>query len=263
MTHISNNGVVVGAGWLGNPLANKLANSGWHVLKTSRLKKNEKGWAQFNVEQQVCDINLSEAVWFFCIPPGRTPEAQNVYREYLKTSLSVAKTQKAKRFIFCSTTGVYPNKPLSFNENLEIDANTDKQLRLLQNEQIVKERGLNTVIVRLGGLMGPKRHPGRFLSGKTLSSNANASGNMVHQDDAVNGLLFIAEGDYQQPIINLVAPHHPTKKAFYDKATQLLGVLPVNFEGNECEPRIILSEKVRNLGFEFKHKDLFEALEHC
>ena len=59
MTHNSNNGVVVGAGWLGNPLANKLANSGWHVLKTSRLKKNEKGWAQFNVEQQVCDIPSS------------------------------------------------------------------------------------------------------------------------------------------------------------------------------------------------------------
>lgn len=263
MTHNSNNGVVVGAGWLGAPLAEHLENSGWHVIKTSRQQKNQKGWVQFNIEQHICDINLTEAVWFFCIPPGRTPEAQSAYQEYLKRSLAEAKAKQASRFIFCSTTGVYPDEPLHFTELDAFEAKTEKQSRLLQNERIVAESGLNTVIVRLGGLMGPKRHPGRFLSGKSLSSSANATVNMVHQEDAVNGLQFIAEIAVPEPIINLVTPHHPTKEAFYDGATKQLGMLPVSFEKAGKEPRIISSDLLLKLGFKFKYADLFDALQNC
>ena len=263
MINNSNNGVVVGAGWLGQPLANSLEADGWQVVRTSRQAQNKPNWAQFNLEKGICEVDMPHAVWFFCMPPGRTVEAQRAYSHYLTESLALAKAQQAKRFVFCSTTGVYPTKAQTYTELSAFEASAEKQSRLLESEQQVADSGLHYVIVRLGGLIGEKRHPGRFLSGKTLSSSANALVNMLHQDDAVMGLSFIATHNLTSSIVNLVTPHHPTKQAFYAEATKLLAVDGVSFEKSNLEERIISSDLLVEQGFQFKYDNLFKALKHC
>jgi nucleoside-diphosphate-sugar epimerase len=125
---------------------------------------------------------------------------------------------------------------------------------------MVNHSPLASTIVRLGGLFGENRHPGRFLSGKTLSSSAEACVNMLHQTDAVNGLMFLANEEINKLIVNLVSPHHPTKGEFYDTASKLLKMPPPNFKRDKKEERIISSDLIIERGFQFKYTNLFDAL---
>jgi nucleoside-diphosphate-sugar epimerase len=260
MVTISNNAVIIGAGWLGNALANDLIQQNWRVVRSSRAVKSQAGWAQFNLANNICEITSCDAVWFFCIPPGRTKDAQAESQGYLAASLKLAQQQQARRFMFCSSTGVYPLASQYFDETSAISVSSDKQSRLIENEQMVNHSPLASTIVRLGGLFGENRHPGRFLSGKTLSSSAGACVNMIHQTDAVNGLMFLANEEINKLIVNLVSPHHPTKGEFYDAASKLLKMPPPNFKRDNKEERIISSDLIVERGFQFKYTNLFDAL---
>ena len=263
MINNSNKAVIVGAGWLGSPLADQLSEQGWQVVKTSRYQKKQEGWAVFNITENICDINLLNATWFFCIPPGRTPEAQNEYSNYLKESLVLAKKLNARRFIFCSTTGVYPSEPGKYVEGMKISPSSDKQKRLLINEQLVSDGNISSTIVRLGGLIGNARHPGRFLSGKTLSTSSMATVNMLHQKDAIAGLIYLANIDVNCDVVNLVTPHHPTKGEFYNQAAIQLKLPAPSFAKENQDCRVISSEHIQTLGFTYKYTNLFDALNAC
>ena len=43
-----------------------------------------------------------------------------------------------------------------------------------------------TTIVRLGGLIGYSRNPGRFFNNKKLVSNPDSKVNLIHRDDCIN-----------------------------------------------------------------------------
>ena len=144
----SKQAVIVGAGWLGKALADQLEKQHWQVEKTSRQTPVDTGWVQFNLKENISTIGLSNAVWFFCIPPGRTNQAQLSYAAYLHNSLKISKSLNSSQFVFCSTTGVYPSLAGIYNESFPIDGKTEKQSRLLGHEAYVLQNHPCASIVR-------------------------------------------------------------------------------------------------------------------
>lgn len=261
------NAVIVGAGWLGETLSNTLLLDSWHVCCTTRSAEKAKlpHWAYFASEQVVeHDISVANAYWIFAVPAGRTLERQAAYKKHLESALEIAKELNAKGFVLCSSTGVYPDEPGHYDETSRFAGVTDKNERLLASEMLVVKSGLPYKIARLAGLIGPQRHPGRFLAGKTLSSSGSDCVNMVHQYDASAGLKFILSQFDQLPeVFNLVAPHHPAKADFYRAAAAQLGLQEPNFAISSAQSRLVSGNRICEFGFTYRYDNLFDAIGAC
>lgn len=62
---------------------------------------------------------------------------------------------------------------------------------------------------RLAGLVGPSRHPGRWLAGKTGLPGGNAPVNLVHQDDVIGILLRVLENNMLGDVFDVCANERP------------------------------------------------------
>lgn len=272
---------IVGCGWFGLPLAKSLIEKGVTVSGSKRL--------QAEVEQlNACGINgfrfdldddmhlasdeqsLISALDLDClvinIPPGlrKNPNAYIARLEKLKRLISGI---EYKKLIFVSTTGVYP--PIN-GLLAEQDAQVHSEVsdKLLQAEAMFSDMA-NLCIVRFAGLVGPKRHPGRFLAGKKQLPGATAAVNLVHLNDciaAVSRLIFErdATGTY-----NVCAPTHPTRQVFYVEAAKALGEIAPEFieqhgENDSVTGKLISSERLlTELNFQFQFSDPIAMLDAC
>lgn len=259
--------VILGTGWLGQHLRVDFISKKYQVEATVRdpIKAAEQGLNYFYVMPDgLCDHNISlqNAVWICCIPPSfRTAERH--YFTVLESALDLAVSLNMKGFLLCSSTGVYSSTSTVMTEYLPIDIESQKQQWLLEAEARVLENEQNKV-VRLAGLIGPKRHPGRFVAGKVLSSSANERVNMIHQLDASAAIVHLVEKwELSQSIYNLVTPDHPTKQAFYADACAQLASAPPRFESTDIIERIIDGQAIEALGFTYRYLTLKDALTDC
>ena len=226
---------ILGCGWLGLPLADKLISHGYHVngstTTTNKLKKIER----LGVKPYFIDLSpdfKGDISFFNCdiliinIPP-RNIEGDSEYHE--KQLLSIKNQIISKRVgkvIFVSSTAVYPNNNQVVTEK---DAGADNLSRggvsLLNMEQIfTQENSFETTVVRFGGLYGPGRHPGKFLAGKHDLRGANNPVNMIHLEDCLNILLRIVADNIWNETFNAVSPNKLSREEFYKNAAQELKI---------------------------------------
>lgn len=257
------NVVVLGSGWLGSELSNNLQHIGIITQETCRSKSlaKEKNIHYFNVNNTndlQHNITLENAYWVSCITP------RDNYIESLESAIELAKKLKMKGFLLCSSTGIYPNKSGEYNELSQLPLATERQKLLNQAEQTILQLADLGKVVRLAGLIGPKRHPGNFVSGKHLKSSSLASVNMVHQKDVINGIICLLK-QWQTPkqLFNLSSPDHPTKQEFYQQACSELKVKVPTFVYNHRETRVIDGSEINQLEFEYQYQSLFKALADC
>ncbi|ATC93364.1 SDR family oxidoreductase [Pseudoalteromonas tunicata] len=258
--------VILGHGWLGQDLKQQLIGKKYGVDATVRdpEKAEQLGLQYFSLSNEVLNHNIEckDAYWVCCIPPGFRREESN-YLTVLAAALKLAQSQAMKGFLLCSSTGIYPSQAGLFHEQSSLNDLNLKQQGLLEAEQLVLSSGLGKV-VRLAGLMGPKRHPGRFVAGKQLASSANESVNMVHQRDASNAIVHILENwSGAEPIYNLVMADHSCKADFYQQACKQLGTASPTFETDHQVERIIDGSAIEQLGFRYQFSRLADALEYC
>jgi len=257
------NVVVLGSGWLGSKLSANLQQIGVVTQETCRSKKlaQENSIHYFNVNNKsdlAHNISLESAYWVACITP------KDNYIETLEHAIKLATKLKMKGFLLCSSTGIYPSEAGEYNELSDLSLVTERQKLLNQAEQTILKLAEFGKVVRLAGLIGPKRHPGKFVSGKHLKSSRLATVNMVHQTDVINGIIcLLQQWPSSEPIYNLVTPDNPTKQDFYQQACSQLEEQPPSFESNENEVRIINGSKIAQLGFDYQYHSLFKAIVDC
>ncbi len=255
--------VILGAGWLGAELAEKLKVKGHSVQATHKQQsssvKQTDHYLSLQGRDLIHNLTLKNAYWICCIPP-KTPE----YLILLKLILELASQLKYTGFLLCSSTGVYPDESNIYDETSVLTLATSKKHLLHDAEISVLKREKLGKVVRLAGLMGPKRHPGKFVAGKELKSSALTSVNMLHQIDAVAGIIYLIENwQISEQIYNLVTPDHPTKGDFYKQACLLLNSEPPKFLAQNTEQRIVLGDKITELGFNYQLRTLKQALSLC
>ncbi|MGR5433355.1 NAD(P)H-binding protein [Vibrio owensii] len=273
------NTLIVGAGWLGTPLAQTLIDQGHQVTVTRRSQTRLDEFPLISVQPALLDLNephsqqqlielieqhqIERIVGAF--PPGFRKGNGQEYAQQWQRLVSAAKQSSVNKLLMVSSTTVYPNLAVDMKEE---DATlalaqtsehfSDNARIMLQAEQYVIDSGIDYAIVRCSGLIGSDRHPSRFaIRLKQVSRKAPA--NMVHQNDAVAATAF-ALNQIDNEVVNATTPNTVSKAEFYQAAiTQSdldIALPPVT----ETADKRILADKLVALGYQFQFNSTLDAL---
>ena len=260
---------VLGAGWVGTPLAIQLKKEQGNTVLVSTTQEakipvlQEKGlnalllslnpeptgqnWEQF----LTCDVLV------VTIPP-RVQLGEENHIEQIKALIALIKTQpKApEQIIYTSSTTVYPDGDKTFTEE-EVNANNNKHRTIFTSETLLQEAfGKQLTIVRLGGLCGPERNIGKFFSGKTDIKGGQHPVNMLHLNDAVGVLAFMIDKNIKGEIFNACSPLHPTRIIFYTNSCKVTNMAAPSFDPTDLSvARAISSQKLIDWDYNFVYND--------
>ena len=257
---------ILGCGWLGTPLAYHLQSRGHTILGTTTQEQKAEILRKSGI--QAYQIRLGETGFqgdidafltpldtlVFNIPPGlrRNPEGDYPARiAHLRNALI---RNAVPHLVYVSSTSVFGSSQGEVDESIQPDPDGENGRQLLQAEQLLAARGASYQIltVRLGGLIGPDRHPVKFLSGRTGLSGGSDPVNLIHQGDAIRLLTQAAEDPDGSGTVHAVYPDHPTKKAYYTAFARHFGIAPPEYENaGAADAKIIRSAVLEARGFDW------------
>lgn len=263
---------IVGLGWLGMPLAMALTARGWQVTGSKTSPDGVDAARRCGIEAcqlvltpelecEADDLNtlLSVDALVVTLPASRTVQGGEDYMQAVQNVVDTALAYKVPRIIFTSSTSVYGPGPGVMKERSPLRPETVAGKTLVALENWLHDLpGTSVDIVRLAGLVGPNRHPGRFLAGKTDLSDGSHVVNLVHLDDVVEAIVLLLQTPKGGRVYNLCAPKHPTRDSFYPGAAKQLGLTPPQFltQTERDAGKVIDGGKICNeLGFEYSYDD--------
>ncbi|MGJ7093775.1 NAD-dependent epimerase/dehydratase family protein [Vibrio hannami] len=269
---------VIGAGWLGEPLARALNAKNHSCVVTRRTQEglnSIEGLSGFvanlsdtdaenNLTAHLTKHNIHTVIGSF--PPGFRKGNGAEYAQWWQRLVKASLAASVKKIVMISSTTVYPSGKGVMTEELSnfINAKKDPQFSdkarlMLQAEQSVIDSGLSFAIVRLSGLFGPNRNPARFIS-KLKAISRSAPANMLHLDDAIAATVFAVEA-IENETVNATTPETVSKADFYTRAAELAGLSSELPEIMDVSDKRISSEKLTKLGYQFKYQHVYDALE--
>ncbi|WP_046247012.1 Rossmann-fold NAD(P)-binding domain-containing protein [Hymenobacter terrenus] len=271
--------LVLGCGWLGLALARSLVATGHRVLGTTTSPETMATMDTAGIEPHLLrlgpDFNapgeallhrlLSAADVLVLNVPPRAASAGG-YPTLLRPVHRAVAAAGTKHVLFVSSTSVYPDEPRLMRETDALSTRDAASDVLRAEGHFVPRYGQwKSTVVRLGGLIGPDRAPGRFLAGRRDLAQGNAPVNLVHLTDAVGVLSAIIEHDVWGHTFNVCAAQHPARRDFYPAAAAYLKLESPTFkEENGVSGKTIDSSLVRSiLPYTFQHDDVLKALEYC
>lgn len=198
---------IISLGWLGLELYHKLSKDGFNVSGSFHTSpKNVASEFQFDINMTSTHAKLDTAdIIILNIPPSKITKDVNL--------INLISKYFHKKIIFISSTSVYGFQG-DVNEYTCPIPHTLNGKRLLGWENFIKDKVPNFQIVRSAGQFGPKRHPGKLLSGRSRISGGNQFINLISQKDLLD-IIYMAILSPKNRTINAVNNHHPTKEAFY------------------------------------------------
>lgn len=235
---------ILGCGWLGLPLGQALAGAGYRVRGSSPSPENlskleAAGVAPYRLELTPT-LAGDPADFFDCqvliitLPPKR--RSDDVLTRYpAEVEQVLQHAPKSCHIIFTSSTSVYANLNRDVSEDDAGGDVTASGRAILAAEALLHARQSTTL--RLAGLYGYDRKPGRFMAGKTASGGGNPV-NLVHRDDVIAALLTVIasvgqEGEGGARVFNLAADAHPTRREVYSTFARAQGFAPPDFVAPE------------------------------
>ena len=250
---------ILGSGWLGFPLAQYFIAAG-HRVKASttsehRIAELESiGAEPFIVNLDLLPSNIQHFlhahILIVNIPSKNVTGFRNLLDEI--------KASKIENVLFVSSTSVYENVKTTITET---DTGVFSNSPLLDIEDLfIRWAGTRSTIVRFGGLIGDRRHPGRFFGPGRIVRNPESPVNLIHRDDCIEIIYQIIEQKAWGEVLNCCADTHPTKREFYTRAVELAGGnLPEFGESDSMAGKSVSNQKVKQLlNYEFKHPDLMK-----
>ena len=263
---------ILGCGWLGLPLAEQLVMRGLtvkgSVTKSEKLTLlKQKGIRPFLLELTDETLTGNELSDFFHsdlliinIPPGRRKDVVYYHKAQMLQLIKYVNTSSIKKVLFISSSAVYPDLNKVVYETETEGPLKESGKALLEVEHLLlDQKSFATSIIRFGGLIGPDRHPGKFLAGKQNIANGEAPVNLIHRDDCIALITAIIEQDVWGEIFNACADHHPSRNLFYTAAAKHLELdLPSFLESEKDQKKfkIINSDKIKTrLKYSFKFPD--------
>ena len=277
---------IIGCGWLGKALAASLLDKNISVLGTSGKLENVEQLNQQSINAQQLMLPADELQLIrhdvftkqnlvIAITPqfkkGRTDYADKIIQ------LVNAAQQRGlvQRIILLSSTAVYNDLEGSVDEESSLNLTTEKVQILNNAEQAVlnfsgqgvkqgaKQRAKQGTVIRLSGLVGPERHPGKFLLANKTLSNSSAPVNLIHQQDAVGIIESLLLAESSQGIFNGVSDTHVSKQHYYQVAAKALKLDPPSFVQKNINEttKVVSGEKAKKaLNYTFVYPDLLAWL---
>ena len=174
----------------------------------------------------------------------------------IKKLLPYIEKSYLQKVIFTSSTSVYQDAEdfPTYDENAETDNSNDIAIQLRNTELLLlNNEHFNASILRFGGLLGPERHPVKFLTGKTGIKNPESPVNLVHQEDCIKAVFKVIEKEKDNSIWNVVYPDHPSKAEYYNRIAKERNLEAPEFDHSQpSKGKKITSEKlIKELKFKF------------
>lgn len=241
---------IIGCGWLGNHLAEKL--SGQYEIfatTTTESKINDfkaKGYHatlvsfpdEIDTDMQKWEkLNELDAV-VITIPFSGIRGAQVSMKERQQNLLQFLGDFKGQMFLM-SSTGVYPQMEKEFSEE-------DQPVSNVESENFIKEKFPQTNILRLAGLMGDER----LLKNYNIS-NLDQLINHIHYADICSVIERMLDKNSKSEVYNIVAPVHPNKEEVINAQKDL------PYSGQRMDKGRLISpaKLIQDLNFKFQYPD--------
>lgn len=251
---------ILGCGWLGKALGSYLAKKGFTVSGSTTREERFPELSAVGIKPFLINLDTinSDQTFFLCevliiaIPPRmKTGGVENYVRQLMAARESILNSGNS-RVILISSTSVYPDLNRTVTEE-----DADESFPLVRAEHIFRDPDSFTAsVLRFGGLVGPDRHPGKFLAGKKNISGANNPVNIIHQEDCIQIIEAIMLKEKWNETFNACADQHPSKKDFYSHASRLLQLNPPEFSDEPAPFKIVSSEKLKKaLSYQFQYPD--------
>ena len=239
---------IVGLGWLGMPLAMSLSARGWQVTGSKTTQDGVEAARMSGIDsyllrmepELVCDSDDLDALMdadalVITLPARRSGPGDEFYLQAVQELVDSALAHRIPRIILTNSGRVL--------EELE--------------DWLHNLPGTSVDILRLAGLVGPGRHPGRFFAGKTAPDGEHGV-NLVHLEDVIGAITLLLQAPKGGHIYNICAPAHPARNVFYPQMARLLGLEPPQFRNSldSGKGKIIDGSRICNeLGFEYQYPD--------
>lgn len=250
---------ILGAGWLGTPLAEKLSENK-HSIKVSTTTVAKLSYFQqknipcfvFNLDHTVDENTLSSffkdtEILIITIPPGKIEKVEGNYIGRIQKIIEQAQKHHIKEIIFTSSTTVYYSLKGLVTENDIVEPTSDMDRDILTIEKLLLDnQNFNATILRLGGLIGEDRHPVYYICQRDIIDNANDPVNMVHKDDIIRFVEKMVQEPIPNEIFNIVAPISLNRKDFYTQEAHRLGIekIPTFIDNPQAGLRKVSGNKI-------------------
>ena len=247
---------ILGLGYLGHPLAQKLYQHGSRVAAVKRSLTSDdinlpihldtidlNQDSVFQSANLACDTSFwrhhaDKPVWFCLLPPSSLTH----YADTVKQWAELARACNVQHLIFTSSTSIYGDKARECDETALPDPQTESAQQILAAEQHLLDSGVpNIDILRLGGLYCAERHPVSRLVQKQNILGGNQPVNIVHRDIAVETLFQTALKPNGKRLKNIIEPRHPTRREFYTEEAAKLGLPAPDFAPDDSRGKIIIT----------------------
>lgn len=261
---------ILGCGWLGLPLGKKLAEKGFTVkgstTTTEKLHQiEEAGILPYrltlspNLEGEHIKDFFQSDLLILNIPPGRrNPDVEQNFPQQVAAVLQAIARGTIKKLLFVSSTSIYGNNNAEVLESTPVQPETASGRALIKAEELIKSQSdLQSTILRMAGLAGGSREPGRFFAGRQELKDGNVPVNYVHLEDAIEVIYTIIEQDCWNETFNVCADQHPQKQHFYPARAQKTGLIPPTYTQSAPSPfKIVSNQKLKTqLEYTFKYAD--------
>lgn len=256
---------ILGCGWLGLALGEALVKQGCQVKGSTTQTAKLSFLSDKGIKPYIIDIGIDKKevivpaffeseVIVITLPFKRQLSDPYIYKDQI-WRLTQHFSKQVSEVFFCSSTAVYPDTWTLCRENMEITPTTQRAAALLETENLLLEDGrFNTLILRLGGLIGGERHPVRFLTKKENVKDAEAPVNLIHREDCIRIIIRLLQQPPGNRRLNAVSDWHPKRKDYYCAQANKLGI-PVPIFSNETTTRqkiVDNTELKKYLNFNFQ-----------
>ncbi len=262
---------ILGAGWLGLPLAIRLKEDGYNVKASTTspdklnvlsghkiqpfLLKLDSDMRNISILEDFLDTDLL----LINIPPGTKKDPDNdVHVRQMELLAQKLRQRPVSRIIYVSSTSVYADRD---GEAIREDESVQVGNRVLfEAEEVVRSLDTDYCILRMGGLTGYDRNLVRFFAGKKKLKGGENPVNLIHRDDCVAIIASLIGTDNPEAwneAYNCCSPVHPLKKDFYTGLARRFELpLPEFISGDRSGWKMISPDKLIScLGYRYVFPD--------
>ena len=267
---------IIGAGWVGKPLVTRLSAQHWSVIATTQNADNFGEIKSAGAEPALFQLPIADTAKV-CAYRQKIFEQKNLviaippqikkglidYPEKIAQIVALAEQGAVERIILLSTTAVYNGCEGEVTESSELNLAGDKVEIIASAEQALGQFSKQSAVLRLAGLVGPGRHPGRFINSARVLANPIMPVNLIHLDDVLGLIQTLLTARSISGVYNGVSNTHVSKEAFYQASAEAIGKPAPVFNSNQATgtSRIVQGQRaITELGYQYQHNNLLQWL---
>ncbi|NJM94045.1 MAG: NAD-dependent epimerase/dehydratase family protein [Cytophagales bacterium] len=238
---------LLGCGWLGLPLGERLLAEGYEVRGSTTTPSKVEEIQGKGIEAHLLSLDpepsdkasltrlLDTDILLINIPPRTRTRDGHFHVQQIETLVERIHRSRTARVLFISSTSVYPALNQVARESDALDENTCGNLTLYQAEQTLLKglSHLRPLVLRSAGLMGGQRIAGRYFAGQKKLQLPNHPVNYIHREDLINLVVALLVHDAKSQIYNCCAPVHPWLYEVYKRNAEHYG-----FEAPVFDPHL-------------------------